>query len=99
MKLIIIQQAKFELFDAVDYYEDKQAGLGSKLLEEVKLHIQWINKNPQIPRLRQNSYRRVNLKVFPFYIPYLIRGITIWVLAIANSHRSPEYWINRTEED
>jgi len=35
------------------------------------------------------------LRIFPYYIAYLIRGDVLWILAIAHSHRQPQYWIER----
>lgn len=44
-------------------------------------------------RLRPGGYRRVNLKIFPYYILYAVRDSMIWNLAIALGHsqsdRSP----------
>jgi len=42
--------------------------------------------------------RLINLRAFPYYIPFIIRGSTLWVLAVAHSARKPEYWINRKQE-
>jgi len=39
----------------------------------------------------------MNLRVFPYYIPYVIREATLWVVAIALSQRRPEYWIRRAK--
>jgi hypothetical protein len=33
--------------------------------------------------------------MFPCYIPFIIRGSTLWVLSVAHGARKPEYWINR----
>jgi hypothetical protein len=38
---------------------------------------------------------KFSVKVFPYYVAYLIWNDTIWILAIAHSKRSPEYWIGR----
>ena len=38
---------------------------------------------------------RVNLKVFPYYIAYVIHSGIIWILAIAHGARRPEYWLER----
>lgn len=62
MKAIILQQAFEELNDAVEYYEEKQDGLGLRMMEEFDKHVQWIMKNPAIPKIRQGGYRRINLK-------------------------------------
>ena len=98
MKVIIIQQAYKELDDAVDYYEVEQDGLGLRMMEEVDNHVHWILKNPTVPPVRKGGYRRVNLKTFPYYIAYIFHKDTLWLLAIAHSHRKPEYWINRKDK-
>ena len=98
MKLKILQQADEELYEAAKYYENQQAGLGYKFLDEVEKHIKWIKLNPTIACLRQGNYRRVNLKIFPYYIPYMIHKNTLWILAIAHSYRKPNYWVERKHE-
>jgi hypothetical protein len=95
MKLVILPQASAELADAVEYYEGEQAGLGERLWLEVENNLHWIAGNATIPRLRHGDYRRVNLKVFPYYIAYALRSEAVVVLAIANAYREPEYWIGR----
>ena len=98
MKIVILRQAYEELDDAVEHYEEEQAGLGLRMMDEVDKHVQWIIHNPTTPRIRKGRYRRVNLKTFPYYIAYMIHEDTLWVLAIAHSHRKPEYWIKRKRD-
>jgi len=96
MKVIILEQALEELHDAIDYYEEKQNGLGLKLKEEIETHVNWILQNPEAPRERAKCYRRVNLKIFPYYISYTLKNRTIWILAISHGYREPQYWIERS---
>ena len=98
MKLIILQQADEELYEAAKYYEEQQAGLGYKFLDEVEKHIKWIESNPKTARKRQGNYRRINLKIFPYFIPYMIHNNTLWILAIAHCNRKPFYWVERINE-
>ncbi len=98
MKKIIIKEASEELNDAVEYYEGEQSGLGLRLKDEVKSYINWILKNPYVARVRKGGYRRVNLKIFPYYIPYIIRNDELWILAIAHNHRRPGYWADRKQQ-
>lgn len=98
MKKIILQQAFKELDDAISYYEDQQAGLGLRLVDEFDQHVSWILSNSDVPRLRRGVYRRVNLKTFPYYIAYIVREDTVWILAVAHGHCKPEYWIERKNE-
>ena len=99
MRLILLPQASGELADAVEYYEGEEAGLGERLWLEVDDHLRWIAANPTLPRLRPGDYRRVNLKVFHYYIAYALRDDSAVVLAIAHAHRRPEYWIGRQHGD
>jgi hypothetical protein len=68
MKKAILQQAYEELNDAVEHYEEEQAGLGLRMMDEIDKHVQWIMQNPTVSRVRKGGYRRVNLKTFPYYI-------------------------------
>ena len=71
MKVEILREADEELNEAIAYYEEIEAGLGIRLKEEVRDAIQWISNNAEIPRLRPKGYRRVNLKVFRYYVAIL----------------------------
>jgi toxin ParE1/3/4 len=95
MKLEIIEAAEIELNEAVAYYQEIEPGLGLRLKEEVRGAIHWISQNPVVPRIRPKGYRRVNLKVFSYYLAYDIWADTIWILAVAHGSRRPEYWIER----
>jgi toxin ParE1/3/4 len=95
VKFQILEEAEEELDKAVAHHEEIESGLGVRLKEEARGVIRWILQNPQLPRLRAKGYRRVNLKVFPYYVAYFTWADTIWILAIAHSKRHPEYWIRR----
>jgi toxin ParE1/3/4 len=97
MKIEILHEAEQELTEAVAYYEEIEPGLGIRLKEDVRTIIRWIGDNPEIPRLRPKGYRRVNLKIFRYYIPYFTWNDAVWILAGAHGSRRPEYWIKRTQ--
>jgi plasmid stabilization system protein ParE len=95
MKIEILHEAEEELNAAIAYYEEAESGLGVRLKAEARGVIQWIGDNSELPRLRPKGYRRVNLKVFRYYIPYFIWNETIWILAVAHASQRPEYWLER----
>ncbi len=97
-KIEIIEAAEQELSEAIAYYQEIESGLGLRLKEEIRAAIQWIGLNPELPRLRPKGYRRVNLRVFAYYIAYDIWDDTIWILAIADGRRRPDYWIERRKQ-
>ena len=72
--------------------------MGLRLKDEVDQHINLISGHSTRPRIRSGGYRRVNLKVFQYYIAYILREDTLWILSIAHGHRRPEYWIKITKE-
>lgn len=95
MNVIVVPPAADEFEAAARHYEQKQIGLGKRFRDEVHRNIQWITRNPNVPRERPGGYRRVNLTIFPYYIAYMQMGETAWILAVAHSHREPDYWIER----
>jgi plasmid stabilization system protein ParE len=97
MNIVFLDQANREFSDAVQYYDSQEPGLGQRFEEEIERAIHWLSINPEACALRRGIYRRMNLRVFPYYIPYVIREQTLWVVAIAQSQRRPEYWIRRAK--
>ena len=95
MSITVLQEAQLEFLDAISHYEAERPGLGQRFKDEVDRSLLWIAARPELQRLRPGGYRRLNLRVFPFYIPYVIRGDTVWVLAVAHGSRKPDYWVRR----
>jgi hypothetical protein len=95
VNLQILHGAEAELNDAVARYEAIEPGLGLRLKAEVRQALHWIQEHPEVPRLRPKGYRRVNLKVFRYYIASPLWADPIWILAVAHGHRKPDYWIER----
>lgn len=98
MMLEILREAEAELNSAVSYYEGIQSGLGLRLKDEIRKVMIWIANNPEVSSLRLSGYRRVNLKVFHYFVAYVIKNEVILILAVAHSHQYPEYWIDRKSQ-
>ena len=96
MKITFLEEADSEFFAAVAYYDGQEPGLGHRFEDEIDRALFWLIEHPHLCPLRRGIYRRMNLHIFPYYIPYVIRESTLWVVAVAQSQRRPEYWIRRT---
>ena len=94
MRIELHPSADDEFAAQVEYFDDQQPGLGRRFYDEVMACLEWIAGNPTVPRLRK-EHRRVNLKIFPFYVAYTIEADLIWVLAVSRGSRRPGYWRSR----
>ncbi len=95
MIIEFLDEAEQELFEVAHWYESKEAGLGIRFRDEVFHILDRIVDNPLLWRERAGGYRRVNCPIFPYYIPFFIRGNKIIIAAIAHDHRKPGYWKTR----
>lgn len=98
MTVRFVEEAQREFLEAISAYEQARAGLGQRFKNEVERSILWIADHPELYHPRSGSYRRINLRVFPYYVAYVVRGQTLWVLAVAHANRKPLYWISRRNE-
>ena len=95
MTVRFVEDARQEFLDAIRYYEDAELGLGGRFRGELERTVRHLGDHPEIYRMRNAGQRRINLKTFPFYLPFIVRGETVWVLAVAHESRKPRYWVAR----
>jgi plasmid stabilization system protein ParE len=96
MKVSIHPEALTEFEEAAAFYENRQPGLGERLVAAVESAIQGIVAFPaRWPLLEKNVQRRL-VKVFPYAVLYHFDGESIFILAIMHSHRRPAYWRSRS---
>jgi plasmid stabilization system protein ParE len=87
--------AEAELNDAVDWYEEKEPGLGLQFVGSIRWKIATLLVAPQRWRL-VNGTRRVLLGRFPYAIVYReVSDDEIEIIAIAHYRRRPKYWAHR----
>lgn len=98
MNIVFVPEAKDEFLDAIANYEEARNGLGERFKKETDRCILWIADHHELYRMRPAGYRRINFRSFPYHIPFMTRGSTLWILAVAHSSRQPEYWITRLKK-
>jgi len=87
--------AQNELDDTFEYYEFQQENLGYRFVEEVMSSLELIVAYPEAWTKSSASTRRCLVKTFPYGIIYQKRDNLILVVAIANLHKEPDYWVSR----
>ena len=90
--------AKLDIDDNIDWYEQQQAGLGSRFYEHVKDTFRLIEQNPSSSPVKYKKTRVVPVKKFPFTIHYLIdkKNKAIAILSVFKTPQAPEKWKKRT---
>jgi len=78
---------------AVDYYNSRSNGLGSRMAIEIDQMLEKIALNPLIFSVRHRHVRAAKLPSFPFLIFYKInnKAKSIQVLRVFNTYMKP-FW-------
>lgn len=95
MSFLFHPEAETELLAAIDWYEERSAGLGADFAAEVHAAIQRATAMPLAwPRI-DGEIRRVLTNRFPYGVLYAIENSTICILAVMHLRRHPNYWRER----
>ena len=95
MTIRFVEEAQSEFLETLSGYEAARRGLGQRFKDELDRCVRRIADHSEYYHLRPGAYRRINLRVFPYYLPFVVREQTLWVLAVAHIRRQPLYWISR----
>ena len=95
MKISFLQEAQFELDEAIEYYNNQMVNLGYDFLNEVLNAIERASSFPEAWHPLSENTRRCQTRRFPYGIIYSIEGSTILIISVSNLHREPNHWRNR----
>ena len=90
-------EARAEFYQSVDYYDEREQGLGYDFAVEVFAAIERAAAYPEMWPLAHPGIRRCLVRRFPYGILYHYPqdGDEVLVAAVMHLHREPEYWIAR----
>ncbi len=89
------EQAEQELWDAMDYYDEKRKQLGQEFAQELRAIMKTVWEHPaRFPTVKDNI-RKAVVKKFPYIIIFEIQEDTVFVLAIFHTSRNPDSWEGR----
>jgi plasmid stabilization system protein ParE len=88
-------EAKTEYLEAVQYYNQRRAGLGAEFSIEVEATIAQILNAPKRWPILEQDIRRCLTHRFPYGIIYSIENDSVLILAVMHLSRKPGYWKNR----
>ena len=85
-------EAETEFYNAVDYYESCQPGLGYDFYAQIHVAIQNIIDYPEAWPVQEDDVRRCLTNRFPYGVLYAIEADEVLILAVMHLHREPDYW-------
>lgn len=97
MKINFLQEAQFELDDAIEYYNNQLENLGYDFLDEVLSAIDRVVAYKEAWHPLSRNTRRCQTRRFPYGIIYSILDDSILIISISNLHREPNHWRNRIQ--
>jgi toxin ParE1/3/4 len=84
-----------EFAEAVAFYEERAAGLGRDLFDEIQRVLRDIADNPELGSPFASPFRRVLCRRFPFAVVYREGPSVVSVQAVMHLRRRPGYWKDR----
>lgn len=98
MKVSFHPQARVEFHHTVEYYEERQPGLGLDFADEVYSALQRIVSFPEAWPTLVEDIRRALIHRFPYGVLYAVESDEIYVIAVMNLNRKPNFWKHRLDE-
>jgi plasmid stabilization system protein ParE len=91
-QIILSSRAEKEIETSWTWYEERQQGLGDRLVTETIYRLRQIEQTPERYSIRYKNYRETKIEVFPFVIIYKInkKKKLIYVVSIFHASRNPK---------
>ena len=89
-RVIITSLARVDISQAVQWYEEKNAGLGRFFWRELKARLIALKQDPLFPRaFGTRGFRKVRIPKFPYSAYYEMVGDEIRIHAVFHAARDP----------
>ena len=95
MRVEFLEAAGAEYRATVDYYGEKNSGLGGEFADEIARTLARIVAFPDAWQKLSRRTRRCRTERFPYGVVYQKRGDLILVVAVMHLKRDPGYWGER----
>jgi toxin ParE1/3/4 len=95
-------EARAEFFADVDWYDDREFGLGGRFELAVRESIVAAMGSPEswarwLEWHREPVVRSKGVAEFPYRVVYFVEGDLLTIVAVAHQKRRPGYWRDRVD--
>lgn len=91
----LLPEANAEFAQAADWYDQKQAGLGSKFVGRLRDVLNRIAENPQGHAIVHEDVRKAVVARYPYVVLYREEDGEVIVIAVFHTARDPSSWRSR----
>jgi toxin ParE1/3/4 len=100
MKLSFSSRASEDVQSITRFYSHLHRDLGVDFINELYRKVSQLPVNPQLAPRTFQTYRRLTLRRFPYYVIYRVdrEANLIRIVAVYHQHRRAEDWRKRIEE-
>jgi toxin ParE1/3/4 len=88
-------EAKFELLEAANYYDQQDEGLADQFRIMIRKKIEKVLINPLMPYCFYHECRRIKTDKFPYFLIYRVNDDLLQIIAVMHTSRRPGYWKDR----
>ena len=88
-------EAEKEFRAAIEYYENREVGLGYDFSVEVFTAVQNVVTHPHAWPVIEEDIHRCLVNRFPYCVLYTVEDAGIFILAVMHLRRHPDYWKDR----
>ena len=85
-------QAREELAESAQWYEDRKSRLGEEFLDEIESKLERIARKPNSYSIVYKDVRQASLSRFPYFLYYTIKPPSVFILSIWHKKRNPDGW-------
>ncbi len=98
MTIRLRPEAQRDIQDAAQWYEDREAGLGTAVIEEIDAAFRRIEAGPERYPVSYRGLRRALVRRFPFAIYFFEAQTEIAVIAVLHQRRDLELLGERSRD-
>ena len=86
-----------DLVQAVDWYNDRQIGLGERFFLKVREQTSKLSTSALLYAVRYDDVRCMRIEKFPYLVHYRLnkQTLTVKVEALFHTSRDPKIWKNK----
>lgn len=96
MRSVIVQpEAEQETDEAVAWYEEREPGLGLRLLHKLDVAYAASARGPELFQLVGNAFRRALLRTFPYAVFFELDRDMVVIHSVFHCSRNPAVWKSR----